>query len=88
MLRDGIGELSGALASVTDNIERIESRIGVIEQRGGDAEAIKRILACEVDMLSDLFLTSSIPEYQKENVTKRISDMKRELVSDEEKQEN
>ena len=88
MLRDGIGELSGALASVTDNLERIESRIGVIEQRGGDAEAIKRILACEVDMLSDLFLTSSIPEYQKENVTKRISDMKRELVSDEEKQEN
>lgn len=87
-LKGSIGDFSAALAAVADTLANIEARLVAIEERGGDTEAVKRILACEVDMLSDLFLTSSIPEYQKESVSKRVSDIKRELVSDEEKQEN
>lgn len=87
-LHNNICDVSSALTAISEVLAEIDERIKAIEQQGGETEAIKRVLTCEVDMLSDLFLTSSIPEYQKENVNKRISDMKRELCADDEKQKN
>ena len=37
---------------------------------------MKIILSAQIDMLYDIFMTSSLPQYQKDAVSKRIGEMK------------
>ena len=37
---------------------------------------MKALMSAQIDMLYDIFMTSSLPQYQKDAVNKRISEMK------------
>jgi len=57
-------------------------RLDAVLAAGGEEErrVIKEILLCQVDMLYNVFISSSLPQYQKESVGKSIEKM-RQAVS-------
>lgn len=72
-------ETENVLMSLTDELSRIsdELREGRLDEN--ERERMKSVLLCEVDMLYDVFMQSSLPEYQKESVRERVASMKRAL---------
>ena len=53
------------------------------EQEEKKAADLRRLLGVQIDLLHDIFMSSSLPEYKKEEVGERIRSMKKELSSDE-----
>ena len=77
--KSGMGDLVSLLEAVEVRLGELEGKLSEIETHTADSEAVKRVLGCEVDMLSELFLSSSIPDYQKETVGMRVAAMRKEL---------
>ena len=48
-----------------------------------DTAGVKWVLSAEVELLYDIFMSSSLPQYKKDAVAERIADMKRGLETDE-----
>ena len=73
----GLAALEGRLAELTDEVRTAEGRIY-------DEEKMKLIITEQIELLYDIFMSSSLPHYQKEAVGERIAKMKEELVRNEE----
>ena len=75
--------IQGAKAALDKVIERIASFEQTISAKLLNEEQIKEeykklgfVVGAQIDMLYDIFMTSSLPQYQKDAVNKRISEMK------------
>ena len=79
----GLERTVDVLAVTEAGVSRIEERLAELESVGTQAEALKAILSSQIDMLYDIFMASSIPEYQKEAVGIRVMEMRKELNADE-----
>ena len=88
------GELSeGEIKSATEKLEKAENLLGTLSERltrlGDELEEakerekknadIKIIMEYQIDMLYEIFMSSSLPLYQKEAVGEKISAMKEKL---------
>lgn len=74
-------ETERALTSLSDNLRSIEVDL---DDKKGDTErleTIKKVISAEIDMLYDVFMSSSLPEYKKDEVGERVRNMKKELSS-------
>ena len=71
------------LAAAENGISRIEERLATVEKSDAQSAALKTVLSSQIDMLYDIFMASSIPEYQKEAVGRRVAEMRKELSADE-----
>ena len=60
-------------------IKKIDEKISEIEKVLTHNESLKVILASQIDMLYAIFMSSSLPQYQKEEVGCRINAMREEL---------
>ena len=43
---------------------------------------MKALMSAQIDMLYDIFMTSSLPQYQKDAVNQRVKEMKEVTESD------
>lgn len=73
----GLEALEGRLTELTDEVRTAEGRIY-------DEEKMKLIITEQIELLYDIFMSSSLPHYQKEAVGERIAKMKEELGRNEE----
>ena len=84
---DGFGErISKALAaleSLEARANELSEKLDVIGECKDHTDAATKALLGEVDMLSELLLASSIPEYRKEAVERRVAYIKKELGDNE-----
>ena len=70
----------GEKAEQTQNcILSIEQKISKLGDRMEETEQIKAVLEGQMDMLYDVFLSSSLPEFEKERVSLRMEKMKQAL---------
>ena len=74
--------------AITETVSQMEKQIGRIELGSKDIEklcrereAMRTILTSQVDMLYAIFICSSLPEYQKEEIGLKIQQMREELGS-------
>ncbi len=58
--------------AITEIAEKTESGAHAAEDR----ENVKALMSAQIDMLYELFMTSSLPQYQKDALSERIRDMK------------
>ena len=68
------------LESLTGRLEAIENELSAKAEEQNMRRDIKRIMSAQVDMLYEIFMSSSLPAYQKESVGEKISEMKKSLT--------
>ncbi len=80
--------LTARLAAGENAVDRIEKSVGVLEERcaraiseGKDSRAIFSALSVQSELLYEILLASSLPSYEKERVSEKISSI-RSLLKD------
>ncbi|MBR2324654.1 MAG: hypothetical protein IKA53_01270 [Clostridia bacterium] len=61
--------------------ESIEKKLAALESNAKENGQTRTVLMGQLDMLYDIFLSSSLPQFEKDRVTQRIERMKREIGS-------
>lgn len=83
--------IQGAMAALDKVIERIASFEQTINAKLINEEQIKEeykklgfVVGAQIDMLYDIFMTSALPQYQKDAVGERIAKMREAMAKDDE----
>ena len=71
-----LGEIEGAM-------DTLATRLDALQSDSDDRRKIKIILAAQIDMLYSIFMTSSLPQYQKDEVGVKIAEMREALLENE-----
>lgn len=77
-------KLSAAEAVINalgERLENIEHQLDTANGKQLKSENIYAIISAQIDMLYEVFMSSSLPAYQKESVGERIAEMKRSLAA-------
>ncbi len=69
----------GVIAELGTAISTTTAALDAYEKSGGERASMKLVLQAQIDMLYDIFMTSALPQYQKDAVGERISKMKETL---------
>ena len=72
-----------SLVKLTEHIDSLTDSLGSAEAVMTENEKLKIIMRAQVDMLFDVFMCSSLPEFQKERIGERIKEMKEALGGNE-----
>ena len=81
-LREDISALSRSVAELTDGLMCVKEYV-CDEGRIDEAKKSRSVLLTQIDMLYNIFITSALPEYQKEKIGKQVLEMKKELDENE-----
>lgn len=74
-------ELIGkGLDTLCISVAELDKRLCESEKQADETKAMKTIMSAQVDMLYNIFMSSSLPQYSKDAVGERISEMKAALA--------
>ena len=74
-----ISDVSDLLFTLTEKLSALESELNFARQEQAKYSEIKIIMQSQIDMLYEIFMSSSIPLYQKETVGEKINSMRKTL---------
>ncbi len=66
-------------SAITDRLDTLGNELSKLDLERERSEAMRSIMSAQVDMLYEIFMSSSLPQYQKDAVGERISEMKKAL---------
>ncbi len=69
----------GVIDDVAGSLERVESELKAVKESRDERAAYKTIMLSQVDMLYDIFMSSALPQYKKDEIGERIGAMREEL---------
>ncbi len=86
MVGDKLGNLEAALSAYTEKLAELALEVekvkdGVIRDKETDEE-MRFIMETQVEMLNDIFMSSALPQYQKDMVGRRVTRMRGCLADD------
>ncbi len=84
LLKDGLTGLEDTIADCAEAVSGVDRRLSAIGEDAMQLSKLKTVMRAQVDMLYDIFISSALPEYQKESVGMRINEMKKLLEAEEE----
>lgn len=87
-LSSAIDEINESLFKNSRELDRIGWQFEDYEQFCKERESMRLILLGQIDMLYAIFMSSALPQYQKDEIGERISLMREELSKYESEQEN
>lgn len=76
-----IAEMSEGIKTVTDKLSLVESKVKDYDLLSKERDTMRTILENQIDMLYAIFISSSLPQYQKEEIGNKIQRMREELNS-------
>ena len=68
------------VTALEKKLTELEQRLSVINGLEQTQAATKIILGCQIDTLAEIFSSSALPEYKKEELYRRIAEMKEALA--------
>lgn len=68
-----------ALEAILERLSRLENELSYAKETRSEREEFKLILLSQTDMLYDIFMNSSLPQYQKDIVGEKIAAMKESI---------
>lgn len=71
-ITEALDRAQSLIEAQTRSLEDVEKRLDALSQDKSEREKMKLILECEVELLYDIFMSSALPEYQKDAVAKRL----------------
>lgn len=78
-LGEALARAEGVLGAFNEKLSELEEKLSGIEGMKTDQSATKIILRCQIDALSDIFMSSSLPEYKKAALGERLVAMREAL---------
>ena len=78
---DKIRALAGSVDGFGSALASIDERLGDYEEVCRDRERMRLIMEGQMDMLYAIFMTSSLPQYQKDEIGQRMARLREELGS-------
>ena len=85
-ITERLGCLENSLESFSTEIIRLEEMLGTEAELKDERERMRKILSFQIDMLSELFMTSALPQYRKDAVGERVRAMREALSENAEEQ--
>jgi len=76
-----IKNIEESIDKTNGEIARVESSLATYERALAERESMKIILSSQIDMLYSIFMASSLPQFEKEEIGNKISKMREELNS-------
>lgn len=85
-LKDRLERAEELIEKLGENMDTLveDLRVRTLEAKG--SEDTRVILSAQVDMLYDIFMTSALPQYQKDTVGERIAAMRGALLKNDDEQ--
>ena len=80
---DRLGSAETALGDISEMLSLMAAKLDRLETDGDERRKMRIVMNAEVDMLYSIFMTSALPQYQKDEVGARIAKM-REVIGDDE----
>ena len=81
--KDKLCDAEKSITALTEKLGTLEERLAEVVEDKKRAENMQIIMESQIDMLYDIFMSSSLPLFQKEAVGEKISAMKKKLVTSE-----
>ncbi len=82
-LKERLGKTEMTLSLLTDSFEELSSQLSSAEERSLDRASLTALMTTQVELLYDIFMSSSIPQFQKELVGESVAKMKEALGGNE-----
>lgn len=82
-IADKLAAVENSLSIFTDTLSTLEEKLEDRAEAISEREKIRTVMNSQIDMLYDIFMSSAIPQYQKEAVGTRVQRMKEELMVNE-----
>ncbi len=79
LLASRLDDISTTLEKEDLELEKIGTQLEDYEEFKAERESMRLILSGQIDMLYAIFMSSALPQYQKDEVGERISAMREEL---------
>jgi len=73
---------SGMLEKATASLDEVTKRLEGTEAMKHDTDTLKCVLLSEIDMLYDIFMSASLPQYEKDRIGERVGAMKASLCAE------
>ena len=87
-IKEHVAGIEGALEDtatvmekVSASLEKVEDELQAVKESRGERETYKTIMLSQIDMLYDIFMSSALPQYKKDEIGEKIGAMKAELSS-------
>ena len=74
----------GLITALSEKLSKIEQELAITKEEERRAADLRLLLGTQIDLLHDIFMSSSLPYYRKEEVGEKVLEMKRALSSSEE----
>lgn len=71
-ITEALDRAQSLIEAQTRSLLDVEKRLDALSQDKSEREKMKLVLECEVELLYDIFMSSALPEYQKDAVAKRL----------------
>ena len=78
-MREELSSLENSTRIVSEELDEILARLGELLPKRAAEERTRIIMSAQVDLLYDVFMSSALPEYLKDEVGRRITEMREEL---------
>ena len=69
----------GTLSLIEERMKELEAHLASLSNKQRD-DALSELLSAQVDMLYEIFMSATLPQYEKDRVGERIAEMKRSLA--------
>ena len=79
-VKDSIDLVGQGLDTLCVSIAEIDKRLSASEEQISETKVMKTIMSAQVDMLYNIFMSSALPQYSKDAVGERISEMRAMLA--------
>ena len=77
-----LGAAESIFESLEERLEYAEEKMLAIEKLSGNTKCTNDVILLEVVLLYEIFMSSSLPEYQKEAVGEKISKIKKRIATE------
>ena len=78
---DKIDRIAESVSEMTGELALIEAKVKDYELLSQERETVKLLLEEQINMLYAIFMSSALPQYQKDEIGQRIKNMREELSS-------
>ena len=76
LLTDSLAKAENSISDIADKIATLEDKLSSLGEICRGEEEIKRTVMASLEILEEIFMSSSLPVYQKEAISKRMAALK------------
>ena len=81
LLTEKFASVMNTAETISASVDSIFERLDFLEAETETAKTLRSVMLSQVDMLYEIFMNSSLPQYSKDAIGERIADMKKSIGS-------